>query len=182
LLCLGDAHVPGSYVRCFQGNRAWRDERVRVSTAFNKMLGIVGATVAAVTFTPAGIVVGLRRRRTRLVCPCGWTTRAVYDRSTRRWRHLDLAGSKLWLEAEIRRLHCRRCERVRTEVVPWARPGARHSRDLQDVVAYMAQRIDKTTICRLLRVSWGGGRPHRHRRRRRPPRPGPARRVVPDRG
>jgi hypothetical protein len=38
---------------------------VRVSTAFNKILGIVGATVAAVTFTPGGIVIGLRRRR----CP-----------------------------------------------------------------------------------------------------------------
>jgi transposase len=43
---------------------------------------------------------------------------------------------------------------VRTEDVPWARPAARHSRDLQDVVAYMAQRMDKTTVTRLLRVSW----------------------------
>jgi transposase len=72
----------------------------------------------------------------------------------RRWRHLDLAGTKLWLEAEVRRLECRRCGRVRTEDVPWARPGARHSRDLQDVVAWLAQRTDKTTITRLLRVSW----------------------------
>ena len=127
---------------------------MRVNTAFNKMLGIVGATAASVTFTPTGIVVGVRRRRVKLVCPCGWTTRAVYDRSVRRWRHLDLAGSKLWVEAEIRRLACRRCQRVRTEQVPWARPGARHTRDLQDVVAFMAQRMDKTTICRLLRVSW----------------------------
>jgi len=127
---------------------------VRVSTAFNKLLGIVGATVASVTFTPAGVVVGLRRRRVKLQCPCGWKTWAVYDRSRRRWRHLDLSGSKLWLEAEIRRLHCRCCERVRTEVVPWARPGARHTRDLQDLVAYMAQRMDKTTVTRLLRVSW----------------------------
>jgi transposase len=89
---------------------------VRVSTAFNKILGIVGATVASVIFTPEGTVVGLRRRRTKLVCPCGWKTGAVYDRSVRRWRHLDLAGSKLWVEAEIRRLHCRRCERVRGPV------------------------------------------------------------------
>jgi transposase len=132
----------------------WRVGHVRVSTAFNKMLGIVGAVVASVTFTPTGIVVGLRRRRARLVCPCGWKTWAVYDRSVRRWRHLDLAGSKLWLEAEIRRLACRRCRRVRTEQVPWARPGARHTRDVQDLVAFMAQRMDKTTITRLLRVSW----------------------------
>ena len=43
------------------------DEHVRVSTAFNKKLGIVGATVASVTFTTAGVVVGLRRRRSKLV-------------------------------------------------------------------------------------------------------------------
>jgi transposase len=127
---------------------------VRVSTAFNKLLGIVGAAVASVTFTPTGTVVGLRRRRAKLRCPCGWKTWSVYDRSVRCWRHLDLAGSRLWLEAEIRRLWCRRCDRVRTEVVPWARPRARHTRDLQDVVAHMAQRMDKTTVCRLLRVSW----------------------------
>ena len=79
---------------------------------------------------------------------------AVYDRHTRRWRHLDLAGSRLWLESEIRRLECRRCGRVRTEEVPWARPGARHSRDLQDLVAFMAQRMDKTTVTKMLGVSW----------------------------
>ncbi|MGH9003517.1 MAG: ISL3 family transposase, partial [Acidimicrobiia bacterium] len=93
-------------------------------------------------------------RRGKLVCPCGWKTRAVHDRSTRRWRHLDLGSSRLWLEAEIRRLRCRRCRRVRTEEVPWARPKARHTRDFQDVVAWLAQRTDKTTITRLLRVSW----------------------------
>lgn len=99
-------------------------------------------------------MVGLRRRRRRPVCPCGWKGRGIYDRRVRRWRHLDLAGTRCWLEAEVRRLACRRCRRVRTEEVPWARPGARHSRDLQDVVAFMAQRMDKTTITKLLRVSW----------------------------
>jgi transposase len=127
---------------------------VRVTTAFNKMLGIVGASVASVTFTPEGIVVGLRRRECRPVCPCGWKGRGIYDRSTRRWRHLDLGAAKLFLEAEIRRIDCRRCGRVRTEELPWARPRARHSRDFEDVVAWLAQHTDKTTITRLLRTSW----------------------------
>jgi transposase len=127
---------------------------VRVTTAFNKMLSIPSATVASVEFTPEGVVVGLRRRASRPVCPCGWKGRGVYDRSRRRWRHLDLGASKLLLEAEIRRLHCRRCDRVVTEMVPWARPRARHSRDFEDVVAWLAQRSDKTTITRLLRTSW----------------------------
>lgn len=127
---------------------------MRVRTAFNKMLAIPGATVAGVEFTPAGVVVTLRRRFRRLTCPCGFKTRAVYDSSIRRWRHLDLGACRLLLEAEIRRLHCPRCGRVRTEQVPWARPAARHTRDLEDVVAFLAQRVDKTTVARLLRVSW----------------------------
>ena len=127
---------------------------MRVTTAFNKMLSIPSASVASVEFTPEGVVVGLRRRNGRPVCPCGWRASGSYDSSVRRWRHLDLGASKLLLEAEIRRLHCQRCQRVRTEAVPWARPRARHSRDFEDVVAWLAQRADKTTISRLLRTSW----------------------------
>jgi transposase len=127
---------------------------VRVSTAFNTMLAIPGATVAGVAFTPQAVVVRLRPRRRRLRCPCGFATRSVYDRRTRRWRHLDLGACRLYLEGEVRRLRCPRCARVRTEDVPWARPGARHTRDLEDLVAYLAQRMDKTALARLLRVSW----------------------------
>jgi transposase len=127
---------------------------VRVTTAFNKLLAIPGANVVSVTFSPEGVVVGLRHRRRRPICPCGWRGRAVYDRSTRRWRHLDLGAVKLFLEAEIRRLHCRRCDRVRTEAVDWARLGARHTRDFEDVVAWLCQHTDKTTVTKLLRTSW----------------------------
>lgn len=127
---------------------------MRVSTAFNKMLGIPGAGVKTVSFAPEGIVVGLCRRSKRLHCPCGFQTPSVYDRSTRRWRHLDLGASKLYLQAEVRRLWCPRCQKVRTERVPWAREGARFSRDLEDVVAWCAQRMDKTAVARLLRISW----------------------------
>ncbi len=79
--------------------------------------------------------------------------RAVYDRHTRRWRHLDLGATRLMLESEIRRLWCPRCARVRTEAVPWAREGARFTRDLEDVLAWCAQRMDKTTVAKLCRVS-----------------------------
>lgn len=127
---------------------------MRVTTAFNLMLAIVGATVAVVTFTPEGVVVSLRRRRGKHRCPCGWMTWSVYDRHLRRWRHLDLGAARCFLEAEICRIDCRRCGRVRTEEVPWARPGARHTKDFQDVVCWLAQRVDKTTITKLLRVSW----------------------------
>lgn len=127
---------------------------MRVTTAFNKMLALVGASVVSVQFGADAIVVGIRNRRRRLHCPCGWSTTARYDGVVRRWRHLDLGRCRLFLEGEIRRLHCQRCGRVRTEEVGWARPGARHTRDVEDMVAWLVQRTDKTTTATLMRCSW----------------------------
>ena len=127
---------------------------MRVTTAFNRMLAIPGASVRSVEFGPDGIVIGVRRRARRHRCPCGFSTRARYDYSIRRWRHLDAASCKLWLEAEVSRVDCSDCGRVRTEEVPWARPGARHSRDFENVVAWLCQRTDKTTVSTLLRCAW----------------------------
>lgn len=126
---------------------------MRVTTAFNRVLAVPGASVADVAFTDDGVVVRLRRRARLYRCPCGHKVAGRYDRSRRRWRHLDLAITRVWLEAELARVWCPRCQRVRTEDVPWARPGARHSRDFEDIVAWLAQRMDKTSLSRLMRCS-----------------------------
>lgn len=127
---------------------------MRVTTAFNKMLALPGASVTSVAFGTDGVVVEIRNRSRRLRCPCGFSTAARYDTARRRWRHVDLGNTKLWLEADIRRLECKRCGRVRTEEVPWARLGARHTRDVEDVIAWLVQRTDKTTTATLMRCSW----------------------------
>jgi transposase len=127
---------------------------VRVTTAFNRILALRGASVESVEFTPVGVVVGLRCRSRRLRCPCGRVSRARYDTSRRRWRHLDMAATKVWLEADTARVDCRGCGRVRTQTVPWARHAARHSRDFEDMVAWLAQRADMTTVAALMRCSW----------------------------
>jgi transposase len=127
---------------------------VRVSTAFNRILGLDGAWVESVRFTDEGVVVGIRARSRRHRCPCGRPCASRYDLSRRRWRHLDMGAAKVWLEADIARVSCRACRRVRTEAVPWARPGARHSSDFEDVVAWLAQRMDKSAVSKLMRCSW----------------------------
>lgn len=88
------------------------------------------------------------------MCPCGTPTKARHDTSRRRWRHLDFGACQVWLEADIHRIDCRSCLRVRTEQVPWARPTARHTTDFENVAAWPAQRMDEASIARLLRCSW----------------------------
>jgi transposase len=129
---------------------------MRVSTAFNRLLGIRGVSVSGVRFEQEGVVLSLRRRARRLVCPrCGCVGRAGYDhRERRRWRHLDLASTRCYLECELRRFGCPGCDRVVTEAVGWARPGARFTRDFEDVVAWLAQQAAFSVITRLMRVTW----------------------------
>jgi len=127
---------------------------VRVSTVFNRVLALEGTQVVSVDVSGTDVVVVVRRRARLYRCPCGWATAARYDLSRRRWRHLDVAGRKLWLEADIARIDCHACEQVRTEEVPWARPSARYSRDFEDQVAWLAQRMDKSAIAALMRCAW----------------------------
>jgi len=129
---------------------------VRVTTAFNRLLRLPGASVIDVSFTAVGLLVTVRLRRRRRVCAqCGQTGRrlAIHERRVKRWRHLDLGASRCIIECELRRLRCRDCG-VHLEPVPWARPGARHTRDFEDTVAWLAQQMAFAPISRLLRVGW----------------------------
>jgi transposase len=98
--------------------------------------------------------VRVRLRRRRKVCGrCGQLVRATHETGVRRWRHLDLGGQRCFIECELRRIRCPDCG-IKVEAVTWARPGARHTRDFEDVVAFLAQQMAKTPIARLLRVDW----------------------------
>lgn len=129
---------------------------MRVTTAFNRLLRLPGAAVIDVSFGGEGVIVTVRLRRRRRVCGCcGQTGRQleIHDRRLKRWRHLDLAANRCVIECELRRLRCLDCG-VHLEAVPWARPGAHHTRDFEDVVAWLAQQMAKSPITRLLRIGW----------------------------
>ena len=129
---------------------------MRVTTALKRLLCLPGASVVDVSFGVEGVLVTVRLRRRRRVCSsCGQTGRQlqVHDRRQKRWRHLDLGASRCIIECELRRLRCPDCG-VRLEPVPWARPGATHTRDFEDIVAWLAQQMAFAPIARLLRVGW----------------------------
>jgi transposase len=138
------------------GQAAREEDDVRVTTAFNRLLRLPGAAVIDVGFGGEGVIVIVRLRRRRRVCSvCGQTGRhlEIHDRRVKRWRHLDLGSSRCVIESELRLLRCSDCG-VHLEAVPWARPGAHHTRDFEDVVAWLAQQMAKTPIAGLLRIGW----------------------------
>jgi transposase len=129
---------------------------VRVTTAFNRLLDLPGVWVRELSFEPDRIVVSVALARRRLQCPkCSYCTphREVAQHHDSAWRHLDLGARRLQIHARLRRLRCPR-HGVLVEGVPFARYGARFTRDFEDVVAWLSTKTDKTAICRLLRIDW----------------------------
>jgi len=129
---------------------------VRDTTVFKRLMDLPGVTVSAVKFQPTRVVVTVRLRSRKLHCPaCGFTTRARYDTRpvSSSWRHLDLGRWRLEVRADLRRIDCP-THGARTEGVPFARANSRFTRDFEDLVGWLATTMDKTALCRLVRIDW----------------------------
>ena len=127
---------------------------MRVTTAYNRMLGLPGAWVRDVAFGEQGMIVVVALRRKKPLCSgCGARGLKIKDHRTRRWRHLDVGGGRCWVECRLRRLYCPGCGDL-PEMVEWARGGARYTRDFDDLVAWLAQQMNQTQITRLMRIGW----------------------------
>jgi transposase len=64
-----------------------------------------------------------------------------------------MGTTKVFLEAPAPRVRCR-SHGVVVASVPWARHGAGHTRDFDDLAAWLAVRTSKSAVCQLLRVAW----------------------------
>ena len=126
---------------------------MRLTTVFRRLLGAIKLVVTAVEFDGALV---LRVRPSWRKPRCGQCGRCgpCYDRQpSRRWRHLGIGSTRIYLEYAPRRVQCVRCG-VRCEQVPWAEHGSRFTKDFEELTAYLSQVTDKTKVTRLMGISW----------------------------
>lgn len=96
-----------------------------------------------------------RRWQRRPRCGVCRARAPLYDRgSRRRWRSLDHGVATVYLEAELPRVRCGRCERVVMAAVPWARHAAGHTIAFDETVAWLVTGASKKLIATLLRINW----------------------------
>ena len=129
---------------------------MRATTAFKRLLRLRAVNVTALEWSGDTVTVTVTLRRRRLVCPhCRYTTSDSHDvrPGMSRWRHLDVGTWRVEIAARLRRLRCP-THGVVVEGVPFARPGAHLTADFDDLLAWLATRMDKTSVARLCRVSW----------------------------
>ena len=119
------------------------------------VLGLVKTVVLGVSIEGDSIVVRVRpHRREQLRCPvCGRRCECHDHEPTRRWRAMDLARSKCYLEYRPARVSCPEHGTL-VERVPWARRRSRFTRDFEDWVACLAVRCCMSAVARIARVEW----------------------------
>jgi transposase len=129
---------------------------MRITAAFSRLLDLPGIWVKKVRFEPNRVVVHVALRRKRLCCPkCGYSTMARENEQDHDsvWRHLDLGVWRLEIHARLRRLRCPEHGAL-VEGVPFARYGARFTRDFENLVAWLTTKTDKSATRRLVRIDW----------------------------
>jgi transposase len=120
-------------------------------------VGIGQAVFESVRFEAGVMVVGVRAHA-RAGLRCGVCRRICpgYDQgrgAVRRWRAVDVGTLRCYAEATVVRVSCPQ-HGVVVGWVPWARHGAGHVRVFDQLVSWLATRMSKTAVTRLLRISW----------------------------
>jgi transposase len=131
---------------------------VRNKSVWERACGLTRTVVEGVDFDEVADAVVVRvRPAARVRGRCGRCGRCApgYDvgEGRRRWRALDLGTTKVFVEATAPRVRCR-SHGVTVAAVPWARHGAGHTRDFDDLAAWLAVRTSKRAVTQLLRVAW----------------------------
>jgi len=127
---------------------------MRITTLFRKLLTVTQMFVEDFTLSPIGLTLSVRP--TWRVPRCGVCGKKAtqYDRQNRRrWRSLGLGSLRIWLAYSPRRVDCPTCG-VRVEAVPWATHKSNFTKDFEELTAYLAQCTDKTTVTKLMGISW----------------------------
>lgn len=131
---------------------------MRSNRVWQRACGLKRTVVEGVRYdeTADAIVVSVRpdaKARNR----CGRCGRRSpgYDQGEgrRRWRALDAGTTRVFVEADAPRVSCG-THGPRVVQVPWARHDTGHTRDFDEMAAWLAVRTSKSAACQLLRVAW----------------------------
>jgi transposase len=127
---------------------------VRITTVFRRLLGVISMCVDDVGLNGKELVLDVTPRWRRPRCPtCGEPGTIHETREPRFWRDLAFGETVTLLRYAPRRVDCAKCG-IHVEDVPWAAPKSRFTRRMEELVAYLAQQMSKTAVCKLAGIDW----------------------------
>jgi transposase len=127
---------------------------MRALSLLQVLLGLHRTRITGFEFTSTGLLLDVEpSTRTHYCAGCARGCDRLYDHRERTWRHLDIVGLLVTLRYALWRVDCPDCGPT-TELVPWAERGEKFTRVFEEMVAYLVQRMDKTTVSAMMRISW----------------------------
>ena len=98
----------------------------------------------------------LPRKNSRPVCSCCGKQGPTYDttKDARAFDHVPLWNIPVRFYYRMRRVNCRHCNRVTTELVPWATGKHRHTHDFRIFLAQWARMLSWKDCARMFHAKW----------------------------
>lgn len=128
---------------------------MRDTRLLRKLINLKNLYVRGCEFGSSGLIIDVAPSwRVARCSDCRKKVHRIHDHyKARTWRHLDMGGHKTILRYDTRRVDCPRCG-VRVEEIPWAATGSNFTYDFEHHLAYLTQKLDKTSVSKLMRVAW----------------------------
>lgn len=129
-------------------------ENLGVNESVQRLLGLADTIVRGASLQPEGLVVQVRPRLPAPRCGlCNDFWRWHGTQPVRRWRHLTLERTPVWLSYTPRRANCPD-HGIRVQRVPWAAHGSRFTTELEQMTPWLCHRIGLPATCQMMGFSW----------------------------
>ena len=85
---------------------------------------------------------------------CGTTYRSHYDKKVQRTRDLSCGDTRIYLEAEVRRVQCKRCGTVKREKLPWLANNPFYTKRFTYHVGRKCRAMTVKDVAKELKLDW----------------------------
>lgn len=131
------------------------EKRRDLNERLERLLGLESLWVSDASLEPEGLVVRVVACPVEPRCATCNDSRSWYGRHpVRRWRHVTLERTPVWLTHAPRRTNCY-LHGVRVQPVPWAARRVRFTTEFEQMVHWLCRRVGVPATCRLMRIPWG---------------------------
>lgn len=134
--------------------KAMLDRTQKRNEVVERALGLEGLRVSGASLEPEGLVVNVWPHQTWSRCGiCNDRGNRYGRQPVRRWRHLTLERTVVWLSYAPSRAQCP-AHGVRVQRVPWAPHRSPFTTEFEQMMPWLCRRIGLPAACRMMGLSW----------------------------
>ena len=117
--------------------------------------GLVGYTYVKTAYEEGTVIFTVKHKRAKLHCPeCGSRDLILKGCSARRFRMVPIGSKVIFLDLDIQRVACKRCDTVRQVELGFADSRLSYTRAFERYVLELSRHMTILDVARHLHVSW----------------------------